>query len=206
MYGSNKDCKNRCWKIWALLALLLAFPMVHQAQNVTANSKPRLSVELDPATFLFKGFGLHLRLQPHADSHLLMGLGAYAMDMPRFLVDLNPDNKGQGWQVRLNQGYGFFVERYFREVNEKWFVGGQLGVQQFKLENEFEAGSSKYVNLLAMAYGGYVWRPFDFPLYFKPWAGIGYVPKIGGESHLGELGYSHSPITYFATLHVGYTF
>jgi hypothetical protein len=57
-----------------------------------------------------------------------------------------------------------------------------------------------------MGYGGYTLQPFNFPLYFKAWGGVGYTSKIGGTNVLGDQEYDISPIAVFVTLHLGYTF
>ncbi len=74
---------------------------------------------------LFKGYSLHLRMHPVGNDHLLLGVGTYAMDMLDVMVNLNEMNKEEGWEVRLNQGYSFFTEHHFSEVNRKWFVMGR---------------------------------------------------------------------------------
>lgn len=194
-------------KIAAIIMMfLMSISISAQEKEISAKNKTEYSIEIDPFTFAFKGYGVHLRLQPKNSEHLLMGIGAYAMDMPDALVDFNKNNKGKGWNVRLNQGYGLFGEHHFSEVNKKWFVGAQIGIQEYKIENETVEGSEKFTNILAMGYFGYTIKPFKNNLYLKPWAGIGYTSKISGNNKLGALEYDIAPITMFVTLHIGYTF
>ena len=180
---------------------------IYAQQNEQKQDKTKISVEIDPATFGFKGYGIHLRVKLKNTEHLLLGIGAYAMDFPDVLVNLNKNNKEKNWDVRLNQGYGLFGEHHFYKVNNKWFVGGQVALQEYRIENKtISNDSEKFTNSLVMAYGGYTWQPFDFGFYIKPWAGIGYTSKISGTNHLGNSEYDIEPITMFATLHIGYTF
>ncbi len=193
------------------LALVLAFTIssnfVLFGQEIEEKiNKTEFSLEIDPVTFGFRGYSLHLRVKPKNSDHLLIGVGAYAMDMPTALVDFNPNNIDKGWKLRLNQGYGAFGEYHFSEVNKKWFMGAQTSIQEYKIQNETIEGSEKFTNFLLMAYGGYTFQPFKFNLYIKPWAGIGYTTKIAGNNSLGNLAYDISPIIPFATLHIGYTF
>jgi len=187
-----------------LLALIGMLPFSTNAQVV--EKKAKFSIEIDPVTFVFKGFSVHLRIQPKYSDHLLLGAGVYAMDMPSVLVDLNKNNKDKGWNVRLNQGYGLFGEYHFTKVNKKWFAGGQTSIQEYIIKNDLVPGSSKFTNVLVMGYAGYTFQPFKFKLYFKPWAGIGYTSLISGDNMIGEATYDISPISMFATLHIGYTF
>lgn len=184
---------------------VLSHKTLAQSQE-QAVGKTKFSIEIDPATFVFNGYSAHLRIQPKASNHLLYGIGFYAMDMPSFFVDMNSDNADKGWQVRINSAAGIFGEYHFSEVNKGFFVGSQISAQQFLIKNENELVEEKFTSGLVMGYGGYTLQPFKFPLYFKAWGGVGYTSKISGENVLGGNEYEISPISVFATLHVGYTF
>ena len=192
--------------ITAVLLISSSTASFAQQEQTSTNDKTRISLEIDPATFVFKGYGVHLRIQPKKTDHLFLGIGAYAMNMPDVLVDFNKNNKGKNWNVRLNKGFGVFAEHHFTEVNKKWFIGTQVSLQEYKIENDIIAGANKFTNLLAMGYFGYTLKPFDNNFYIKPWAGIGYSSKIDGTTMLGTSEYDNAPITMFATLHLGYTF
>jgi len=207
MYNNLKTKKmNKLSTGISTIILLLGINYTSSAQDEQANNKTKFSVEIDPVTFVFRGYGIHFRIQPKGSEHLLIGFGTYAMQMPDLLVNFNKDNKDRGWNVRLNQGYSLFSEYHFTEVNRKWFIGTQVGVQEYKIENENSNGSTKFTNILAMGYFGYTIKPFKNKLYIKPWAGIGYTSKLAGTNTLGAFEYDIAPITMFATLHIGYTF
>lgn len=194
-------------KCLLILAITMITTLSVSSQNTDLqHKKTRFSLEIDPATFAFKGYSAHLRIQPKMSNHYLFGLGVYAMDMPSFFVDLNDKNKDKGWEVRINQGYGLFGEYHFAQVNHKWFVGSQISLQEYKIEQAGLNKDSKYQNFLLMGYGGYTLQPFTLPIYFKAWGGLGYTSKVSGDNILGEQEYEISPISMFATLHMGYTF
>lgn len=190
----------------AMIMLTIGLSTQSQAQKEETTNKTKYSIEIDPATFVFNGYGIHFRLQPKGAKHLLLGLGTYAMDMPDLLVDLNKNNKNEGWNIRINQGYSLFVEHHLKEVNRKWFVGTQIGIQEYKIGNENISENERFTNILAMGYFGYTIKPFKNNFYIKPWAGIGYTSRITGDNSLGTSEYDIAPITMFATLHLGYTF
>ena len=188
-----------------LIYFLIVGTNLFAQQESTSDKKAHLSVEIDPATFAFSGYSAHLRFQPKNAKHLLVGAGIYAMDFPSIFVDLNEKNKDKDWDVRLDLGYGLFGEYHFAEVNRKWFAGTQVSFQEFKIENENLIGNTSFTNLLIMAYGGYTLQPFELPLYFKFWGGVGYTSKISGSNQLKGATYDIAPITPFATVHIGYT-
>lgn len=194
-------------KFTSIILIIMASGIYSQtkAQDVSTN-RTSLSAEMDPITFAFNGYGIHLRLQPAGNEHLNIGLGIYAMNMPKALVDFNKLNRDKDWGVRINNALGLFGEYHFAEVNHGWFVGSQIGVQEFKIENGNLAGQQKFTSILGMAFFGYTMKPFNNNFYIKPWAGIGYTSKISGDNFLESVEYDIAPITMFATLHVGYAF
>ena len=142
-----------------MVLVLLSIGSIAQQNDKVLDSnkvyfnKTEVSIEIDPATFVFNGYGIHFRVKPKNSTHYLIGAGVYAMDFPEILVDLNSSNKDKGWDVRLNQGIGLFGEYHFSQVNKKWYVGSQLALQQYKLQKDFFEGEAKYSNILLMAIG-----------------------------------------------------
>ncbi len=164
----------------------------------------RFFIEVDPATFAFGGYSLHARIQPANCEHWLFGIGSYGMRLPDPFVDLNPNNRSEGWDVRISNAYAGYAEYYFSKANNKWFVGEQVGLQNFRVGNSSELVSSdgRFTNMLLMTYLGYnvyLWKS-DF--YLKPWAGLGYTEKVHGSSK----GYDVAPLFPFVTFHLGYRF
>ncbi len=190
-----------------IIKTVLAFALLLASlSGFSQESTNQFSVEIDPITFGFKGYGVHLRFKPKSTDHLLLGVGTYAMDFPSALVDLNKENKDKSWQIRINHGYGLFGEYHFSEVNQKWFIGTQIALQEFKIKNDEFTGHQLFSNGLLLAYAGYSWKPFGNHFYIKPWAGIGYTSKLSGSNQLETLVYHIDPIMMFATVHLGYTF
>lgn len=175
--------------------------------NSHAQDNSTLSFETDPSTFAMKGFAFHLRYKPAHQQHVVLGGGIYALDFPDMLINMNKKNRSEGWNVRLNGAVSLFGEYYFRQANKSWFIGLQPGIQQFKITNN-QSGevSTSFTNLLIMPSIGYNWSPFHFPMYFKPWMGLGYTTTISGNRTVGMMEYDVSPLIPFVTLHIGYTF
>ncbi|MBK6345750.1 MAG: hypothetical protein IPF68_07375 [Bacteroidales bacterium] len=197
------------FKFFAITCLLFSSLSMKPlfAQEKTVDRKTILSVETDPSTFLFGGYAFHIRLKPAGSDRLVIGAGTYAMDFPAFLVDLNEKNKAKGWNVRINSAFGLFGEYYFNEANKGWFAGLQAGIQNYKNSMDPSPGKHiSYSNLLIMPSAGVNWQPFDFPLYLKPWAGLGFTGRISGQNTLEGNTFDISTLSPFVTLHVGYAF
>lgn len=193
--------KNKLMTVAAFIAMSFI------GTNSYSQEKTTVSIETDPSTFAFKGYAAHVRIKLKNSNHFVWGAGTYALDLPSMMVNMNSENKDKGWNVRINSAYSLFGEYYFKEANKKWFVGLQTGVQNYKISNDnIQDKESKYSNLLIMPSIGYNWQPFKFPLYIKPWMGIGYTTKLSGSNKIDQSEYEISPLVPFLTVHVGYTF
>jgi len=172
-----------------------------------AGAEPSLSLETDPATFLFDGYSLHFRFSlPESAPNWVFGAGIYAMDLPDPLRKMVITNADRDLDITLKHGYGLFSEYYLRSDYQGWFIGGQLGITQFELHNPSKGPDANYTTLLIMPRIGYRWVPFQNGFYLLPWAGIGYAPLLSGGTAVGERSYHRSGILPFATLHLGYQF
>ena len=167
----------------------------------------RLSVELDPITFMLGGHSIHLRYQPMFSERLLIGAGTYALDLPQSIINLNDHNRNQGWKARIRSAYALYGEFYPGKANHGWFAGEQLGFQAFKVTNESEVtGTASFNTFIAMTYAGYSWHPYKGSFYIKPWVGLGLTGKVDGLNTVGAMTYDVGPWFPFFTFHAGYTF
>lgn len=173
----------------------------------TKSYSSRLSLEIDPVTFLLKGYSLHARYQPMFSERLLIGVGTYALDLPDAIVDFNKDNRDKGWEARIRNAYFLYGEFYPGKANHGWFIGEQIGFQSYKVSNETEvSGTTSFNTILLMTYAGYSWHPYKGSFYIKPWIGLGFTEKIDGINQVGGLKYEVGPWFPFFTFHAGYTF
>jgi hypothetical protein len=188
-----------------LCAFVLSAAVI--GSHCNAQSRTKLSLETDPSTFLLEGYSFHVRVQPANCERWLLGAGTYGIKMPAPFVDLNKDNRNEGWNARIRNAYALYAEFYFHKANQKWFVGEQLGIQNYRVTNDFEnGGSADFSNLLLMTYAGYSWHPGKGSFYVKPWAGLGYTKKVDGTTQVGAQAYDVAPIFPFVTFHIGYEF
>lgn len=188
------------------MAVLTAIALSTIATAHAGETSRGFSVETDPATFALGGYAAHLRFAP-AITHWVFGVGAYSLELPDIMVDMNKRNRDRGWEVELRQGLGVFGEYYLAETNRGWFLGGQVARHAMRIANPSAAPTREaFVNALLMIHAGYRWFPMHSGLYLQPWMGVGYVNKISGTTRIGDKDYDISPIMPFATLHVGYQF
>jgi hypothetical protein len=185
--------------------LVLPFSIAAALPARSAAADTSVMVETDPTTFVFGGFAAHARVVP-GQGHVAMGGGVYALNFPGFLVDMNPNDKGAGWNVRLQLGGALFGDYYFRPNGDGWFVGAEAALQQFHYTNDHAPGDATATNLVLMPRGGYQWRPFDAGFYVMPWVGLGYQTQIAGSRQVGPRTYDLFPVIPYAAVHVGWRF
>jgi hypothetical protein len=187
-----------------LAAALLSVCLLSQINTI---GQTRVSIETDPSTFLLSGYAIHLRIQPANCERWLIGAGSYGLELPEMLVNLNSKNRNEGWNAKIRNAYSLFGEYFFHRANQKWFVGEQIGLHNYRLGNRLEGGAaSDFSSMLAMTYVGYAWHPFKGSFYVKPWAGLGYTRKISGDNLVGTRVYDVAPLFPFVTFHLGYEF
>ena len=198
---------SRISKFIIVFTLLFSSFLSLRAQESEEVSNPAsYSIEVDLFAFLSNGYGTYFRYKPANTKHILLGVGAYGRDIPSALVDINKENKEEGWNVRLNQGYGIFLEYHLNRVHQGTFFGSQFNLQKYKIGKEAIENTVKYTTVGAMVYGGYSWQIASSNVYIKPWMGLGYSGKIDGVNVLEGEEYAISHLTPFATLHIGYSF
>lgn len=206
-----------------LMLLTLSFLNIQdvQAQETSAKSiqKSIFSLEIDPIVpVVLHGFSGHVMWKPKHSNHLVYGLAIIVGgELPSFVINMNPKNKDQGWNYRINQGLGVEIEYYYKEVNTSWFSGLQLFTQEINLTNDNVPSVTEHRTNTGMAVitTGYKWYPFSKGhFYIKPWAGIGFSgvlkgafsPEVIPNTIVRSYTYHISPITPYAAIHLGYTF
>ncbi len=163
------------------------------------------SVEVDPAPYLLSGYAVHFRMTP-ASSNWRYGIGAYALEFPDTLVNLNSQNKDRGWNVELDNAVGLFAEYLFNKGGDTWLAGMQLARHNFRITNDNTgAAASRFDNILLMPYGGYSWN-ISAHTYLTAWFGVGYTDKTGGDNRINNLVYDINPIVPYGAMHLGYRF
>jgi hypothetical protein len=185
------------------ITTVLAALVMSTALNAQEVNDGTFSIEIDPATYAFNGYALHLKKSFKALPKWEFGLGTYSMDFPDALVNMSPENRDKGWGQRLDKGFGFFVDYFFKENQEGLFTGIQLAHQEYDIERN--GASSEYTTFLAMGYVGYQYEFYN-SFYVKPWIGLGHNTQVSGSNKVNGMVFEVPSIIVFPTVHVGYKF
>lgn len=166
---------------------------------------PIVMIETDPATFALGGHSAHVRVAAKDVPGLVIGAGIYGLDMPSFITDINAENRDEGWNVAIKNGYGLFFDYHPSGEADGFFFGLQTAIQEFGVERESSVEHRSFHVAMAMARVGTLWKPFNSGFYLLPWAGVGGSIALGDSGRtLSSEQYDVAPISGFATLHVGW--
>ncbi|WP_046244361.1 hypothetical protein [Hymenobacter terrenus] len=183
------------------LLLLLAFAMPAQLRAQTT----RFNVEIDPSTYIFKGYSGNLSYQ--LNERWLIGAATFSLEFPNVLVKLAIDPGPGSTTLKLKSGYTAFLHRSLSADRSAFFVGLQTGVSNFKLSDDRVAGQTrKYTAGLFIPRFGYKYYVGQSNFYLMPWAGLTYVYVDDKTQRLGGLSYDVKPLLPFGAVHLGYSF
>lgn len=186
--------------------LISAFALSATIGSFSSQAESKFYMETDPATFLMKGDSIHFKFSTDSLPHWRFGIGTYSLELPDLLVDLNSDNKNEGWEVDITRGVGFFSEYYFNEDLSGWMLGLQVSEQKMEVVSKELGKAAEFTNGLAMASFGYRYNIEGTNFYVLPWAGIGYAKTIEGKPGRLASTYDQDPWLSFMTFHIGYSF
>lgn len=174
-------------------------------QFISLPAAAKVDIEIDPATYAFKGDSLHIKFTSDNAPQWRWGIGTYSLVMPELLVDVNSKNKDKNWTVEIERAYGLFAEYYFDPSQKGWFIGGQISEQTFQIDNP-TTHQTEFSNGLLMLNLGYKWSIKNSSFYLLPWAGMGYTKTIDNKDGRVASGFDVDPVTAFMSVHLGYEF
>ena len=186
-------------------AKTLILSSIVPTQFIGLRTNASVGLEIDPATYAFKGDSLHIKFTPDQSPQWRWGLGTYSMEVPDLMVDINEENRDENWDVEIKRAYGLFTEYYFNSSQSGWFVGGQISQQKVQIE-KIGVQSTEFTNNLFMMNLGYKWKIKNSSFYMLPWAGIGYTKTVDNKHARVESGFDVNPVVAFMTVHLGYEF
>lgn len=164
-----------------------------------------LSVEIDPATFVFSGYAAHFKY--HFAESWELGVGTYAMTFPHILGGLAISPNPSTTTLKISSAYGLFLDRYLFEKNEGLFIGFQLATHNYELSDSGNAGvTTNYKATLFMPRLGYKYQFKNSGIYLLPWVGVGSLTPSESNPTVGLQNYKVNSVLPFATLHFGYSF
>jgi hypothetical protein len=200
IFNSNKFTMKKLvfsgiWSFLFLTNILLA-------QSETQNASKKWRLEVEPLSFIYKGFGGQIMYKVSKKHDFNIGLYSLALDVPDDLKKSMFENVPESTSARL----GFelaAVARYkipLFKTESNPVIGAIVGWEYFKID----APGLKQLRIetfLATAYVGYELYLYKQMLYVNPQLrGVAYISPWSSDSKRTE---KLKPITFVPTLSLG---
>lgn len=186
-----------CFVFFAVLAVTAAAPAnaaeVSAAENDSGAGAIHGDVEIDPFAYALGGYSIHAGV---GHDRLRFSLGAFALELPSLL---EPD---ESFETAYN-GFGVKLQYFLFAEQEGLFVGLDSNVAYRLVESNTSNAARRQRTVSAGVAAG--WRVALGDFYLTPWAGVGYDFGID-DVELDGRTYETTPVTPFATVHIGYRF
>ncbi|WP_345244658.1 hypothetical protein [Nibrella saemangeumensis] len=208
--NSSAHLIHRFATLKVFIVLMALWPMMSYSQFSTPGTAEQpattLSLETDPAPYLYKGYSVSLRFSHKAFPHWSVMGSLFQGGVPDAL--LTKTNKELGWRnLRFSPSYALFVDYSLRQSGRGLFFGPAV----FLYNNYVTLSTTGQRVDFRTAYPnvriGYTIFPFKRSnLYITPWFNIGKEIQMGSNAARPEPTYQLSPVKYIMAVHLGYRF
>lgn len=158
-----------------------------------AHAGPQADVEVDPLAYALGGSSVHVGIH---QGRLRADLGAFSLDVPEAFhgnADFSLSMAGAG----LKLDYFAFTRR------SGLHMGAEVSVVKSTVIEVQSTQAERHINATIGARLGYR-IDISKAFYVDPWIGLGYVS--GRDLQIAGRTYSHSNLSVFPTVHLGYRF
>ena len=192
--------------LWLLpLPFALFTPDILQGQDgSTSTPRSSLSVELDPAPFLLKGYSLSVRYAPAKLPHWSVMASSFAANFPDGMMPAT--NRDAGWSdLRFKCSQALFVDYTVRKDGRGFFFGPSVFLYNNQVEHEASGAIASFRSIYPNVRVGYTWFPFRRAgFYLSPWVNVGSGSVLGTRGPSDGPRYEVAGFKYVAALHIGY--
>jgi hypothetical protein len=186
------------------LLVFAALQMSAQKDTGKIKHKNYLSIEIDPAPCILKGYSISLKYSPRAASHLTFMGSVYGSRFPDKMMSKGNYDKGMR-NLKIETSYALFADYFLNSKRTGLHFGPSVflynksvGLDNYQERCDF---TSVYPNLRI----GYVYKPFEsLGFYINPWFNMGKEVMLGNGNSIRGIEYSMSNLSYVLAIHIGY--
>lgn len=191
-------------KIKIIVFILIGLTASAKEDPQPSISENYLSIELDPAPFLLRGYSFSLKYSPAKLNNITITGSIYRSDFPDKMMKKSNFEKGFR-DLKINTSYALFNDYFFREDRTGFHFGPSVFYYSKSVRlnsgSEFSSFKSIYPNVRA----GYVYKPFkNSGFYLNPWLNLGKEIITSGQNKIGEHEFSNDKLSYIVAIHFGY--
>ncbi len=166
--------------------------------------KNQLSVELDPAPFILKGYSVSVKFRPKNTPRVAYMASVYQSDFPNGMMAKT--NREKGWtDLKFRPSYAAFVEFYLKDKAEGLYFGPAVFLYHKSVELEVLNERITFRTIYPNMRLGYVWFPFKkIDFYINPWLNFGSEASLDQKNSLNGIQFDMYNLYYIMALHIGY--
>lgn len=191
-----------------VIKIIICCVLVSTLSQIHAQEKEKswIGLETDPISTVFGARTLSVVVEPQKIKHWSLFLNIVSADFPKWMDDfLNPNNKGKGFDTKVNIGGGFAIDYFIKEKRE----GVYIGLINLFFNNEIARNnlSDKVLTHNIIPRIGYRWYPFKKEVfYINPFLGMRYEYTWQNTLIVDSEEFTPSGIQPFGTIHIGFHF
>ena len=173
----------------------------------TAHADTSASLATDLSPWFLDGYSAIAMVEPNAVPGLRLTAEFWGMQMPSAVLELGPENRGEGWQRKFTHAVALYGDWHPSKDGTSWHVGGILNFLASRLSRDGldEVGRMQSAEVLVR--GGYRWFPFSrLGLFVDPWVAAGYIFPVGPRPTVGGEKFVEFPLQVVGTIHLGWRF
>ncbi len=197
-------------RIWVIAASLFASASIAHAQTSETASTPgkqhSLSIEVDPAAFILKGYSFSIRYHNKRLPNWSIMASGFAADFPNSMM--SEVNRKNGWgDLRFTCSNALFVDYHFKQTGKGLFVGPSVFTYNNKVTNMNTGQAVAFKTIYPNLRVGYTWYPFkNLDLYAAPWLNVGKEFMVGNTNKFAGTAFQLDKFKYILALHIGYKY
>ncbi|MCE7072588.1 hypothetical protein LZG74_19895 [Dyadobacter sp. CY327] len=197
-------------KVYALLVFTslttASLSLSAQAQNTGQIPKSTLSIEIDPAPFVLKGYSFSLRYSPKTLSHWSVMGSVYKSSFPNKMM--KTENRDQGFRnLKFKNSYALFVDYALRKNGKGLLFGPSVFLYNNTVQHDDATKSTCFQTIYPNFRVGYTLFPIKkIGLYVTPWVNAGKEVNLDKRNQIGDVEFKTAKVKFIAALHIGYRF
>ncbi|MCA0366219.1 MAG: hypothetical protein LCH67_19435 [Bacteroidetes bacterium] len=166
----------------------------------------RLSLEIDLAPFILKGYSFSLKYSPKKFRKLALMGSVFSSDFPDAMMRKS-NQKKHFTNLKFGPSFAIFSEYYFKNIKTGFYAGPAIFLYNNSVSMLQKTEIAKFKTLYPNIRLGYLWYPSKKTgFYLNPWFNVGSEINLDNKNQIEDINFEPHRLNYVLALHLGYTF
>ena len=132
-------------------------------------------------------------------------LEVWQIEVPGAVIELSDENKGEGWNRKIDRGYSMYLDTFYTPVDVGWYSGMIFSTFGSTVTRDDIEGEAKFRSYEILLRFGYKWNLGEH-FSIEPWFAAGPLWADGPSDEVGGEKFSENLIQVISTVHLNYKF